>query len=57
VSPSRTLTGSDPTTAGPCESRGAAFLTARVSQRGLIHSYSDLDLMHLIWNLSYLFLR
>jgi hypothetical protein len=33
---------------GPGKPRGAVDLTARVSQRGLIRSYSDLDLMHLI---------
>jgi hypothetical protein len=55
-SPSWSPTGSDLATAGPGKSWGAMDLTARVSQWGLIHSYSDLDLMHLIQNLSYSFL-
>jgi hypothetical protein len=56
-SPSCSPTGSDPATTSPGKSWGAVDRTTRVSQRGLIHSYSDLDLMHLIWNLSYSFLR
>jgi hypothetical protein len=50
-SPSRNPKGSDPATVGPVS------LTARVSQRGLIHSYFDSVLMYLIQNLSYSFLR
>jgi hypothetical protein len=56
-SPSQSPTGLDPVTAAPGKSRGAIDLIARVSQRGLIHSYSDLDLMYLIQNLSYSFLQ
>jgi hypothetical protein len=56
-SPSRNPKGSDPATVGPGKSRGAVDLTTRVSQRGLIHSYFDSVLMHLIQNLSYSFLR